>query len=95
MIEYIIIALLQGIFEWLPISSSGQTMIISTNLFGISPENAFSLAIWLHLGTMFAVLLKFRGDFYGIIKSLIHRSTSVEELDIKKRNWLIFATIGT
>jgi len=95
MIEYIIIALLQGIFEWLPISSSGQTMIISTNLFGISPENAFSLAIWLHLGTMFAVLLKFRGDFYGIIKSLIHRGTNVEEIDTKRRNWLIFATIGT
>ncbi len=95
MIEYIIIALLQGIFEWLPISSSGQTMIISTNLFGISPENAFSLAIWLHLGTMFAVLLKFRGDFYGIIKSLIPRGTRVEKIDIKKRNWLIFATIGT
>jgi len=95
MIEYIIIALLQGIFEWLPISSSGQTMIISTNLFGISPENAFSLAIWLHLGTMFAVLLKFRGDFYGIIKSLITRGTRVEKIDIKKRNWLIFATIGT
>jgi undecaprenyl-diphosphatase len=95
MIEYIIIALLQGIFEWLPISSSGQTMIISTNLFGISPENAFSLAIWLHLGTMFAVLLKFRGDFNGILKSLIHRGVNVEEIDIKKRNWLIFATIGT
>lgn len=95
MIEYIIIALLQGIFEWLPISSSGQTMIISTNLFGISPENAFSLAIWLHLGTMFAVLIKFRGDFYGIIKSLLHKDTTVEEIDTKKRNWLIFATIGT
>ena len=95
MIEYIIIAMLQGIFEWLPISSSGQTMIISTNLFGISPENAFSLAIWLHLGTMFAVLLKFRGDFYGIIKSVIYKGTNVEEIDIKKRNWLIFATIGT
>lgn len=95
MIEYIIIAILQGIFEWLPISSSGQTMIISTNLFGISPENAFSLAIWLHFGTMFAVLLKFRGDFLGIIKSLIHKSNAIEEIDIKKRNWLIFATIGT
>lgn len=95
MIEYIIIALLQGIFEWLPISSSGQTIIISTNFFGISPEKAFSLAIWLHLGTMFAVLLKFRMDFYGILKSLIHKGDRVEEIDIKRRNWLIYATIGT
>jgi len=95
MIEYIIIAILQGLFEWLPISSSGQTLIIATNFFGISPENAFSLAIWLHLGTTIAVLLKFRGDFIDILKSLIHTNSDFEEIPTKKRNWLIWATIGT
>lgn len=101
MIEYILIALIQGIFEWLPISSSGQVMIISTNFFGISTENAFSLAIWLHLGTAIAVLLKFRGDYYGILKTIIQKGSYVEESDDKKerdikiRNWIIFATIGT
>jgi undecaprenyl-diphosphatase len=101
MIEYIIIALIQGIFEWLPISSSGQVIIVSTKFFGISTENAFSLAIWLHLGTTFAVLLKFRGDYLRIIKTIIQKGSDVEESeiekesDIKKRNWIIFATIGT
>ncbi|KKK42805.1 hypothetical protein LCGC14_0493120 [marine sediment metagenome] len=95
MIEYIIIAIFQGLFEWLPISSSGQTMIISINLFGISPENAFSLAIWLHLGTMFAVLLKFKNDFIRLFKSLFHSNLEVNIVDVKKRNWLIYATIGT
>ncbi|GAJ09121.1 unnamed protein product [marine sediment metagenome] len=95
MIEYIIIALIQGIFEWLPISSSGQVMIVSTKFFGISPENAFSLAIWLHLGTTIAVLLKFRGDYFRIIKTIIQKGSYVEEIDIKKRNWIIFTTIGT
>ncbi len=95
MIEYVIIALLQGIFEWLPISSSGQTFIISMNLFGISAEEAYSLAIWLHLGTTFAVLLKFRTDFVKIFKSLLPKTYIVDEIDIKKRNWLIYATIGT
>ncbi len=95
MIEYIIIALIQGIFEWLPISSSGQVIIVSTKFFGISPENAFSLAIWLHLGTTIAVLLKFRGDYLRIIKAIIQKGSNVEESDIKKRNWIIFATIGT
>ena len=95
MLEYIIIAILQGLFEWLPISSSGQTLIISTNFLGISPENAFSLAIWLHLGTTIAVLLKFKGDFINILKSLIHTNSDFEEIPTKKRNWLIWATIGT
>ena len=95
MIEYIIIALLQGLFEWLPISSSGQTMIVSMNLFGISAEEAFSLSIWLHLGTTLAVLLKFRTDFIKILRSLMPKSYPVEEIDVRKRNWLIYATLGT
>ena len=95
MIKYIIIALIQGLFEWLPISSSGQVIIVSTKFFGISTENAFSLAIWLHLGTAIAVLLKFRGDYFRILKTIIQKGSNVEESDIKKRNWIIFATIGT
>lgn len=95
MIEYIIIAILQGLLEWLPISSSGQVMIISTNFFGISPENAFSLAIFLHLGTTLAVLLKFRGDFIKIVKSFVPKTFKTSETDMKKRNWLIYATLGS
>jgi len=95
MIEYILLAILQGLFEWLPISSSGQTLIISTTFFGISTDNAFSLAIWLHLGTTTAVSLKFRKDFINIIKTLIHKDSGFDDIIIKKRNWIIWATIGT
>ncbi|MHA1987773.1 MAG: undecaprenyl-diphosphate phosphatase [Promethearchaeota archaeon] len=95
MIEYIILAILQGLFEWLPISSSGQTILISTNILGISHETAFSLAIWLHFGTTLAVLLKFRKDFIKILKSLIHKDSKIDGVVIKKRNWIIWATIGT
>jgi len=95
MIEYIILAILQGLFEWLPISSSVQVMIVSINFFGIPPEIAYSLSIWMHLGTALAVLVKLRKDYIQIIKSVIPRKFKVDEDDIKKRNWLIYATIGT
>ena len=95
MIEYIIIAILQGLLEWLPISSSGQVMIFSLNILDISPEQAYSLSIWLHLGTMFAVILRFRKDYYGIIKSFIPNKDKMDQIDVKKRNWIIIATVGT
>ena len=95
MLELIFIALLQGLFEWLPISSSGQVIIISINFFGIPPDQAFSLSIWMHLGTTLAVLVKLRKDYIRIIKSLMPGTFKVDENDIKKRNWLIYATIGT
>jgi undecaprenyl-diphosphatase len=95
MIEYIVIAILQGLFEWLPISSSGQTFLVSMNIFGIPPDDAYSLAIWLHLGTTLAVLVKFRTDFFRIFKSFLPSKYVVDEIDVRKRNWLIYATLGT
>jgi len=95
MIVYIIIAIIQGVLEWLPISSSGQVMIVATNLFGIPPENAYSLSIWLHLGTTLAVLVRFRGDFIKVTKTVFQKDSVSDDLNIKNRNWIFFATIGT
>ncbi len=96
MIEYIIIAILQGLIEWLPISSSGQVIIVSMNILRLSAEEAFSLAIWLHLGTTLAVLVKFRKDFIEIGKACLPKNFGKpEDLGIKKRNWLIYSTLGT
>jgi len=94
-IEYIIIAIIQGLVEWLPISSSGQVLIASVTIFGIPPEQAFSLSIWVHLGTTIAVIVKMRKDFIHIIKSIIPKKFEIEDIHIKKRNWLIYATVGT
>ncbi|MFX1313416.1 MAG: undecaprenyl-diphosphate phosphatase, partial [Promethearchaeota archaeon] len=65
------------------------------NFFGITPEDAFSLAIWLHLGTTLAVVLKFRGDYIGIFKSFVPKTFNINKTDMRKRNWLIYATLGT
>jgi undecaprenyl-diphosphatase len=95
MLEYIILAILQGLFEWLPISSSGQVMIFSINVLGISPENAFTISIWLHLGTTLAVLVKMRKEYFNIVKTIIFKKERYGKKDVKLRNWLIYATLGT
>lgn len=59
-LEGMFLGALQGITEWLPISSSGQSMLFLINLFHIAPEQAFSIAIMLHLGSLFAVVFYFR-----------------------------------
>ncbi|NHJ31575.1 MAG: undecaprenyl-diphosphate phosphatase [Asgard group archaeon] len=57
----ILLAVVQGLLEWLPVSSEGQIFLI-LNWFG-DPTNALSIALFLHLGTMLAVLVRFRKDF--------------------------------
>jgi len=95
MLEYIILAILQGLFEWLPISSSGQVVIFSINVLGISPENAFTISIWLHLGTALAVLVKMRKEYFNIVKTVIFKKERYGEKGVKLRNWLIYATLAT
>ena len=46
----------QGIAEWLPISSKGIVTLILVNAFGMQFKEAFFLAIWLHIGTLLAAI---------------------------------------
>ena len=69
-IQAIILGILQGVTEWLPISSSGQLVLSLIEFLDVNAEAAFSLAIVLHIGTLFAVLVKYREDIWDIIKKL-------------------------
>lgn len=64
----IIIGVLQGILEWLPISSEGNLVVFMVAIIGIAPSEALGYAIVLHLGTGLAALIYFRDDVIGIIK---------------------------
>lgn len=70
-----VLGILQGITEWLPISSEGQGMIAMINWLGIPPADAFSFSIFLHLGTMMAVLIRFRHEFRGIVREIDSKLT--------------------
>ena len=64
--NYIILGIIQGIFEWIPISSQGVTALASQFLIkGVPPVE---MALFLHLGTFLAVLLYFRKDWFEVIR---------------------------
>ena len=68
-IQALILGAVQGVVEWLPISSEGITMFLMINSFGKNPSDAISYAIFLHFGTMLAAILKFKDDFSHILAS--------------------------
>ena len=70
LISSLVLGFLQGITEWLPVSSSGQVVLSMIESMGVSPDTALSFALYLHLGTLLAVVLKFRGEVYGVLRSL-------------------------
>jgi len=64
----LVLGAIQGLTEFLPVSSSGHLVILQ-HLFGMrSPELLFDVAV--HLGTLGAVLMVFRSDVAGIARAL-------------------------
>lgn len=69
-LQGVLLGVLQGITEWIPISSEGQTMLVMIKWLGISPTEALSYSILLHIGTMAAVLIRFRDEFVNALKNI-------------------------
>ena len=64
----ILVALVQGITEFLPISSSGH-LILLPNLTGSEDQGQF-IDVAVHVGTLFAVMLYFRDDVARILRGI-------------------------
>ncbi len=66
LIQIILLAVVQGLTEFLPISSSAH-LILAPRLFGYADQGlAFDLAV--HLGTLLAVVLYFRHTLWSVTK---------------------------
>lgn len=89
----IILGVIQGITEWLPVSSSGIVTLVNANYFGISDiGQLLHQALFLHLGTFFAALIYFRKDVWKLTKSLFNYNHSGQNTK-KVLKFLITATI--
>lgn len=66
----VVLGVLQGVLEWLPVSSEGVLTLVMTQFFGKTGVEAVGVSVWLHVGTMFAALLYFRSDFLPLLFNL-------------------------
>lgn len=101
-LEAIFLGLIQGLTEFLPISSTGHLTLAARLLNLISeehPEHWTAFMAVIQLGTMLAVLIYFYEDLLGITKDFINenlftRKSFAEQNLNSKLGWLIiFGTI--
>jgi undecaprenyl-diphosphatase len=76
-IETLILAIVQGITEWLPISSSGHLVIIQKWMG--TEKLPLLFPVTLHVGTLCVVLLTFWKDIAEIFKALVRLDFKSEE----------------
>ena len=74
LLEAIILGLIQGLSEFLPVSSSGHLLVFH-HLFGITSEDNMTFIIVLNMGSLVPLLWVFRKDVWQIIKNPFQKIT--------------------
>ncbi len=91
--EAVVLGLVQGIAEFLPISSSGHLVLFHA-WFGLQ-EGALAFDILLHMGTLVAVLIYFRRDWVRLFQAALRslRRPTWSDPDARLLVFLLVATI--
>ena len=68
-LDALILGLVQGLTEFLPVSSSGHLMIFR-QILGVTPEGFLDFTVTVHLATVLATIVVFREQLWALIKGL-------------------------
>ncbi|MCH5172083.1 MAG: undecaprenyl-diphosphate phosphatase [Erysipelotrichales bacterium] len=85
LLKYILLAIIQGISEILPISSSGH-LIITQNLLGLDISN-MSTSIFLHIGSLIAVIVFYFSTLKMLGKNTFNYVFKKEKSENCKKAW--------
>ncbi len=69
LIHALLLGIIQGITEWLPVSSSGH-LVIAQELLGMSAEENLLFDLFVHAGTLAAVCVYFRREILKIFSAM-------------------------
>jgi len=74
MFNSILLGILQGLTEFLPVSSSGH-LVLAEHLLGVRSRGDIAFEVFLHLGTLFSILTLFWKDIVRMIESVARAVT--------------------
>lgn len=93
--QSLILGILQGITEFLPVSSDGH-LVLAEKILGLKMEGLKSYDVLLHMGTFLAILVYFWKDVWRMIKTfflLIVRKVSTKDPYVRLIFYIIIGTI--
>lgn len=95
LLQAILLAIVQGLTEFLPISSSAH-LVFFQSLFGVEKPQLFFDAM-LHFGTLLATVVYFRSDMKMIVEGVrkVIKEKEIENQGVKLLLWIVLATLPT
>jgi len=96
LLEIIILGIIQGFIEWLPISSQGNLVLFMVSFLGINEAEALSISVYLHTGTLISALIYFRKTFWNLLKAMPkYRFRTLDKRENRLITFLILSTLFT
>ena len=89
--EAILLGVLQGITEWLPVSSEAIITLVHSVAFDNPVSDSLAYAFWLHLGTACSVLIMLRVEVIEVTKNILRQPLDPNKLVL----FLLVATIAS
>ena len=94
MLIYIILGIIQGFTEPIPVSSSGH-LVIFKNILNVPILNDLNFEIFSNFGSFLAILIIFRKDIYKLLKDFFLYIKTKEKKYKESFNYVILIIIGT
>lgn len=82
-LEALVLGIVQGLTEFLPVSSSGHLQIFSS-FFGIQGEENLTFAVAVHAATVCSTIVVLRNEIWDLLKGLFRFSWNPETIYIVK-----------
>jgi undecaprenyl-diphosphatase len=91
----VVLGLVQGVTEWVPISSKTQDTFVYLRFLGGSPELVVPILLYLHLGTLLAAAIYFRKELGRIIQEIAGKPMKTKTYTEGRNGYLLSALFFT
>jgi undecaprenyl-diphosphatase len=90
-LHILVLALVQGVTEFLPISSSGHLVLVP--IFGGWADQGLMMDVAVHVGTLGAVMIYFWRDIWFMLRGVIRVSKGKSDPGARLAGLVVFATL--
>lgn len=94
-LSIIILGIVQGITEWIPVSSKTQDTFVYLKMLNGDPSSVIAILLYLHIGTVLAAIIYFRKEIASLVSSYMQRPLDIKAHANGKIGFLIAALAGT